>query len=124
MTDPHSLGGATLAYIGDAVLELLIREKLLGSGVTDTGVLSAEAQKLVCAPKQSELTEKLLPLLCEDELAAFRLGRNHKSQTKPKRSTVIEYRRATGFEALFGYLYLAGKTERINELFSACYDGL
>lgn len=117
MNNPQLLGGAALAYIGDAVLELLIREMLLETGMTDTGKLSAEAQKLVCAEAQSAALEKILPSLTEEETSVFHLGRNHKSSAKPKHSTVIEYRRATGFEALFGWLYLSGNTERMYELF-------
>lgn len=124
MTDRKSLGGAALAYIGDAVLELLIREKLTEGGVTDTGKLSAEAQKLVCAPAQSERVELLLPLLSEEELCAFRLGRNHKSESKPKHASVAEYRRATGMESVFGWLYLGGETERIRELFGIAYENI
>lgn len=122
MTDEKTPGGAVLAYIGDAVLELRIREKLIQTGVTDTGRLSAEAQRLVCAPAQSECVEKLLPLLTEEEEYIFRLGRNHKTEQKPKHSTVAEYRRATGMEALFGWLYLGGNEKRISELFSAAYE--
>lgn len=124
MTDRKGLGGATLAYIGDAVLELMIREKLTESGVTDTGKLSAEAQKLVCAPAQSARVELILPLLSEEELYAFRLGRNHKSESKPKHSTVAEYRRATGMEALFGWLYLGGEVERMRALFGVAYENI
>ena len=67
--------GVLLAYIGDGVLELLVREKLIASGETGTGKLSAMAQKIVCAPAQSEMVEKLLPLLSEEELAADKLGK-------------------------------------------------
>lgn len=114
-------GGAALAYIGDAALEVLIREMLLSSGITDTGKLSAEAQTLVCASAQSARLEKILPVLTSDENSAFHLGRNHKTQTKPKHSSVIEYRRATGFEAVFGWLYLTGSTARLRELFDIAY---
>ena len=122
MTDFTAMGGATLAYIGDAVLELLIRKKLIGSGVTDTGKLSAKAQTLVCAPSQSDRLEKILASLTEEENAAFHLGRNHKTQAKPKHSSVAEYRRATGFEAIFGWAYLNESPERLKELFDMAYD--
>ena len=122
MIDSAYLGGAALAYVGDAVLELLIREKLVASGVTDTGKLSAKAQTLVCAPSQSNRLEKILPFLTEAENAAFHLGRNHKTQAKPKHSTVAEYRRATGFEAIFGWVYLNGTRERLNELFELAFN--
>ena len=116
--------GVLLAYIGDGVLELLVREKLISSGETSTGKLSAMAQKIVCAPAQSEMVEKLLPLLTEEELSAYKLGRNHKVGGKPKNSSMVEYHRATGMEAVFGYLHLAGKQERIRELFEALYTNI
>ncbi len=113
--------GVTLAYIGDAVIELYLREALIASHVTDTGRLSAAAQKLVCAPMQSALVENLLPLLTAEEEAAYRLGRNHKVHGKPKRATVAEYARATGMEAVFGYLHLTGQKERADALLSEIY---
>ncbi len=119
----QNYNGATLAYIGDAVIELYLRERLIASGVTDTGKLSAAAQKLVCAPMQSTLTEEvLLPLLTEEEKAAYRLGRNYKTGGKPKHATAAEYARATGMEAVFGYLHLTGQTERARELLRASYE--
>lgn len=116
--------GVTLAYIGDAVIELAVREALISSGVTDTGRLSSAAQKLVCAPTQSEVLEKILPLLTEDEEAAYKLGRNHRISGKPKHASVSEYSRATGLEAIFGYLHLLGKSERIQTLIYAAYDDI
>lgn len=116
--------GVLLAYIGDGVLELLVREKLITSGETSTGKLSVIAQKIVCAPAQSEMVEKLLPLLTEEELSAYKLGRNHKVNSKPKKATAVEYHRATGMEAVFGYLHLAGRHERIRELFDALYTNI
>ena len=83
--------GVTLAYIGDAVIELAIREALISSGVTDTGRLSAAAQKLVCAKMQSDIVEKLLPILTPEEEAAYKLGRNHRISGKPKHASVSEY---------------------------------
>lgn len=116
--------GLLLAYIGDGVLELLVREKLISSGETSTGKLSALAQKIVCAPAQSEMVDKLLPLLTEEEEAAYKLGRNHKVGGKPKKATAVEYHRATGMEAVFGYLYTEGRMERIRELFEALYTNI
>ena len=116
--------GVTLAYIGDAVIELAIREMLISSGITDTGRLSFAAQKLVCAQTQSEVVEKLLPLLTCEEEAAYKLGRNHRISGKPKHASVSEYSRATGLEAIFGYLHLTGNTERIQSLIHTAYDGI
>ena len=116
--------GLLLAYIGDGVLELLVREKLISSGETNTGKLSSTAQKIVCAPAQSEKAEVLLPLLTEEELGVYKLGRNHKVGGKPKKASMVEYHRATGMEAVFGYLYLEGRNERIRELFNALYTNI
>ena len=113
--------GVLLAYIGDGVLELLVREKLLSTGVSATGKLSAMAQKIVCAPAQSEKVDELLALLDEEELAVYKLGRNHKVNGKPKRASAVEYHRATGMEAVFGYLYLEGRYERMRNLFEKLY---
>lgn len=114
------MGGAALAYVGDAVLEVFVREKLVELGY-DTGKLSAMAQKLVCAQKQSELGEKLLPLLDENENDIFRLGRNYKTSSKPRHTSAVAYHRASGFEAVFGYLHMSGNDERARELFYAVY---
>ena len=116
--------GVTLAYIGDAVIELAVREALISSGITDTGRLSSAAQKFVCAPTQSAVVEKLFPLLTEEEEAAYKLGRNHRISGKPKHASVSEYSRATGLEAIFGYLHLTGNAERISLLIHAAYDEL
>ena len=116
--------GVTLAYIGDAVIELAIREALISSGVTDTGRLSAAAQKLVCAPMQSGIVEKILPILSLEEEAAYKLGRNHRISGKPKHASVAEYSRATGMEAIFGYLHLTGNHERIRNLIQTAYSDM
>ena len=113
--------GVTLAYLGDAVIELAVREALITSGITDTGRLSAAAQKLVCAKTQSDAVEKLLPILTPQEEAAYKLGRNHRVSGKPKHASVSEYSRATGLEAIFGYLRLTGDGERISELIKMAY---
>ena len=116
--------GVTLAYIGDAVIELAIREMLITSGVTNTGRLSAAAQKFVCAPTQSQVIEKLLPILTPEEEAAYKLGRNHRVTGKPKHASVSDYSRATGMEAVFGYLHLTTQSERIRELIRIAYSDI
>ena len=116
--------GVTLAYIGDAVIELAVRDSLISSGITDTGRLSFAAQKLVCAQTQSAVVEKLLPILTEEETAAYKLGRNHRISGKPKHASVSEYSRATGLEAIFGYLHLTGNAERVQQLIHAAYDDI
>lgn len=116
--------GVTLAYIGDAVIELYIREALIASGITDTGRLSSAAQKLVCAKTQSDIAERLLPLFSPEEDAAYKLGRNHHVSGKPKRASVAEYSRATGLEAVFGYLHLNERKERLHTLLNEAYKNM
>ena len=110
-----------LAYFGDAVLELLTRRHLLTLSLGQIGAINKEAKKYVQATAQSEAVEKILPLLSEEELAAFKRGRNNHTSATPKSASACEYRRATGFEALFGYLWLSGKTARAEELFAIAY---
>ena len=114
---PEQLSAAALAYLGDAVMELLVRKHLVSAGISHAGELNAKALSYVRATAQSGSIETLLPLLTEEEQAVYRRGRNG-AGAHPKSATVAEYRRATGLEALFGYLYLCGREERLNTLFS------
>ena len=84
--------------------------------------LHKAATGFVKAKAQSDLMEKILPLLTEKETAVFKRGRNAKSATSPKNADIVDYRRATGFEALVGYLYIAGKKDRLIELLDSCID--
>ena len=106
----------TLAFVGDAVYSMYVREKLVLS--TDFG--TKELQKLtsaeVSAHGQSELLERIMPLFTEEELDIFKRGRNAKKTTRSKNASVLEYNRSTGFEAVLGYLYLTGQYERISYL--------
>jgi ribonuclease-3 family protein len=106
-----------LAHVGDAVFELLCRSYLCAKGGKNVGNLHRETVALVKAPAQAKFAEKLLPHLTEDELAYYRRGKNAHVHAVPKGATPAEYAKATGVEALFGALYLAGQTERVNELF-------
>lgn len=115
------LNGLSLAYLGDAVIELLAREHILQSGCTDVGRLNAMARSFVTAQNQSAALERLLSLLNEEETAYYKRGRNAKGVHVPKSATVREYRRSTGFEALFGYLYLSGQQERMRLLFCEAF---
>ena len=112
-----------LAHIGDGVYELLCRARLCAAGETTVGRLHRDTIALVIAPTQARLSEKMLPLLTEEELAWFRRGKNAHVHAVPKSATPQEYAKATGLEALFGALYLAGKTQRLNELFHAMMEG-
>ncbi len=117
----QNLSGTTLAYIGDAVLELIIRQRLVERGMTASSRLNEAARGYVSAKAQSRAVENILPILTEDEEALFKRGRNASGISVPKSASAIEYRRATGFEALFGALYLNGQSERIEQLFSAAF---
>ena len=112
-------GPLTLAYLGDAVFELLTRERIVLAGEKPPAELNRLARGYVTAVAQSAAVERLLPLLDEDETAVYKRGRNAKSAHAPKSAGAVEYRRATGLECLFGYLYLAGRIERARALFEA-----
>ena len=106
-----------LAHIGDAVYEVLCRAWLCAQGGQTVKRLHRESVELVKAPAQARFMDKMLPHLTEEEVAYYRRGKNAHSHAAPKSATPQEYAKATGLETLFGALYLAGKTERLNELF-------
>ena len=106
-----------LAFVGDAVYTLCVREALALESWEKTGALNKRVSEKVSAHGQSESLARILPMLTEEEADIFRRGRNAKKPTKSKNATVAEYVRSTGFEALLGYLYLTGQPERIEELF-------
>lgn len=111
-----------LAHIGDAVFELLCRSYLCARGGKNVGNLHRDTIAMVKATAQAEFVDKLLPLLTEEEMAYYRRGKNAHVHAVPKSATAAEYAKATGLEALFGALYLAGKTQRLNELFQAVME--
>lgn len=117
MADPKTVSTAALAYLGDAVIELFVRSKLVEEGVSSSKALNVKALEYVRAPAQAKAMERLLPHLSEEETAVFHRGRNVGHTNTPKSATVAEYRNATGMEALFGYLHLTGNAERAAELF-------
>lgn len=112
-TDIRTYSPLTLAYIGDAIYELVIRTILVEKGNTQVNKLHNRASRLVKASAQSAMIEKLKPHLTEEETAVFKRGRNAKSYTMAKNASMSDYRRATGFEALMGYLYLTEQWERM-----------
>ena len=112
-----TLSGATLAYLGDAVFEVLVRRYLISLGISHGGTLSRLALGFVRATAQSEGMDKLEPILTEQEEYIFKRGRNANGIAIPKSASAREYRRATGLEALFAYLDLTGQSERADELF-------
>ncbi len=111
-----------LAHMGDCVFEILCRGYLCAKGETTVDRLHRDTIAMVKATAQAKFADKLLPLLTEDELAYYRRGKNAHVHAVPKSATPAEYAKATGLEALFGALYLAGRTERINELFKAVME--
>ena len=111
-----------LAHIGDAVFELLCRSYLCARGGKNVGNLHRDTIAMVKATAQAEFVDRLLPLLTEEEMAYYRRGKNAHVHAVPKSATAAEYAKATGLEALFGALYLAGKTQRLNELFRAVME--
>ena len=113
------ISATSLAYLGDSVLEILVRERLAVTGVKNPSV---ESLKYVTAHAQSDAFAKIEDMLGEKELDVFKRGRNcvH-SGSIPKKATPAQYRRATGLETLFGYLYLSGQSVRIRELFCAAF---
>lgn len=115
-TDIRTYSPLTLAYIGDAIYELVIRTILVEKGNTQVNKLHQRASKLVKASAQSAIIEKLKPYLTEEETGVFKRGRNAKSFTMAKNASMSDYRRATGFEALIGYLYLTEQWGRMLEL--------
>lgn len=112
-----------LAYLGDAFFETLTRASLIGSGDCKTSELNRRAKAFVTAEAQSGLADRLMPFLNEEELAVYKSGRNAKSAHRSRSASVLDYRRATGFESLFGYLWISGKTDRAKELFNLCVKG-
>ncbi len=110
-----------LAYLGDCVIELKVRELLVNRGISGSGNLNKESLTYVKATAQAKAMQKIMPLLSEEEIAVYKRGRNMSGGNVPKSATMSEYRSATGMEALFGYLHLLGEVERIDLLFSAAY---
>ncbi len=117
----NSYSTSALAYLGDSVIEVCVRVHLVRAGYASSAKLNRLALDFVRAPKQAEAMKAILPLLDEEELAVFHRGRNIGHTNTPKSATVAEYRAATGMEALFGYLHLAGREDRIRTLFVAGY---
>lgn len=113
----RAISSIGLAHLGDAVYELLVRTYLCVHGKATGKGLHRATIALVCAQSQSRFADLLLPSLTEEETAVFKRGRNANVHTIPHSADRAEYQKATGLEALFGYLYLQNRHERINELF-------
>lgn len=120
--DLRTYSPLTLAYIGDAVYEILIRTILVRRGNTQVNKLHHHASNLVKAETQARMIEAIREELTEEELSVYKRGRNAKSFTKAKNATTADYRRATGFEALMGYLYLKKDYERMIWVITRSFD--
>ena len=118
----NAISNLGLAHMGDCVFEILCRGYLCARGGKNVGNLHRDTIHMVKASSQAQFADKLLPHLTEEELAYYRRGKNSHVHAVPKSCTPAEYAKATGLEALFGALYLAGKTDRINELFKSVMD--
>lgn len=122
--NPGEVGILQLAYIGDAVMELYARRELLAQGNFPAGKLVKMSKAFVTCEAQSDAVERILPILSQEEEAVYKRGRNAKTHFSPSHGELIQYRRATGLEALFGHLFLSGNEVRAKELFAAAYDGV
>ena len=120
--DLKTVSGAALAYLGDSVIEVCVREYLVSKGISTSAHLNKASLDFVRASAQAEAMKRLLDVLTEEETSVFKRGRNIGHTNTPKSASVGEYRMATGMEALFGWLHHSGKSERIKELFRIAYD--
>ena len=117
-TDVARYNAVTLAFLGDAVYALYVRDKLVRSNSGKPADLQRAASGVLSARGQSAFLERVLPMLTQEEEDVFKRGRNAKKATKSKHASAAEYARSTGFEAVLGYLYLSGDYARIGELLS------
>ena len=111
-----------LAHVGDGIYELLCRSYLVSKGGKTVLKLHKDTVELVKAPTQAKFADKIKPMLTEEEMDYFRRGKNAHTHAAPKSATPQEYAKATGFETLFGALYLLGRKDRLMELFAICME--
>ena len=121
---PEQIGPLKLAFLGDAVYELIIRSILMDERDRSVKKMNRSADRLVNATTQAQIASVILPHLTEDEKAIFHRGRNAKNSSASKHSNIHDYRVATGLESLFGYWYLAGQTERAVTLLKSAIEEL
>ncbi len=118
--DPRQLSPLTLAFVGDCVFELFVREELVCRGNCPVKKLHQRSVEQVCAAAQANFSKKLWDSLTEEEQQVYQRGRNAHVNHVPKNASVADYHAATAFEALFGFLYLDGQLDRLRELFRIC----
>lgn len=119
--DYKEYSALTLAYIGDTICDLYVRQKVIAKGERHMHDIHSEAIKEVCAAAQARGAHSIEGFLTQEEDGILKWGRNAKSATVPKNADVVDYRWATGFEALLGYLYLSGQEERLEEILDLAY---
>lgn len=124
MIDISQISAQALAYLGDAVIELMVREHLILKGYEKSGRLNAEARKFVTAVAQNKAYLAIENLLTEQECDVFRRAKNSSHLNIPKSASALEYKNATGLEAVFGLLQLKKDTERLHELFAIAYKDI
>ena len=112
----RQLSPITLAFVGDAVYTLFVREKIVFENDLSGNELNKRTSAVVKATAQAELMRKIMPLLTEEEVEIFKRARNTKKNTRAKSASVSDYNASTGFEAVIGFLYITGETDRINYL--------
>ncbi len=123
-TEIQQLNPQVLAFIGDGVYSLFIRTEMLKLPKNKSNFLHAEANKFVSAVGQSIATQKVIPILTAEEVSIFKRARNYKTTSVAKNSTLSEYKKATGLEAVIGYLYLSDEQERLQEIMSLCMEAV
>ena len=122
--DLRTLSPLTLAFVGDCVYDLILRTVIVERHNASPNQLHREKSRLAKAPAQAEMAEALQEHLTQEEIAVYRRGRNAKSHTTAKNASVLDYRKATGLEALYGWLYLSGQEERLLQLIRISLDVL
>ncbi len=120
--NPKQLSPQTLAFMGDSVYDLLVREYIINEANRPVGELNKRKVKYVNCESQAVSAKYIMDILTDEEIAVYKRGRNALVKTAPKNLSLADYHSATGLEALFGYLYLNGENERIKELFSKCVE--
>ena len=120
--DIHEMSPLALAFVGDAVLELLVRSRLVSTTRLPPGKLHAAATRYVSARAQFRELDAILPLLSDAEAAALRRGKNASKASVAKHATAEEYRASAGLECLLGWLYLQGRIDRVQELFETLWE--
>lgn len=122
--DPFMLNALTLAYVGDGIFELLARTFFLKNGSHQLDKIHRRVVTVVNADSQSEMSDIIFDKLNEKELAIYRRGKNSSTANPGKHPNIENYKKATGLEAVFGYLYLSGQYERMKEIFLICLESI